>query len=217
MPRPFTLAALRRLAPVLTAALLAATAAPASAALYGFSGTLDSGSLAGTGFSGRFSFADPLPGFDGEVLLDSFTLELAGQRYTLAGADAAPVPAALFAAGGFLGVQFADTASADPATRPLVQLVAGFSAADQAFLAYDTTGGGVEGFGSLVLRAVPEPGTGALLLAGAGLLGAVRRQQQRRAGGARRSPGDAPPGQPAGAFSLLLPDGAMSATDRNAP
>lgn len=154
----------------LAATLLAGVGLTALAADYSFSGTTDSGPLNPTPFSGSFSFADPAPYFDGSIDLSAFSLLFAGQRYTLASADNFTVPMAWFASGSFVGVDYQDTSAADPVARPHVQMVAGFFDLSEAQFSYDIGGMGGQGFGSLNLSAVPEPGSAALLLAG--LLGA---------------------------------------------
>jgi len=150
----------------LAASLLAGAALSAQAADYNFSGVIDSGPLTPAAFSGSFAFADPVAGFDGSVDLSAFSLLFALQSYTLSNADAGTQPVAWFAAGSFLGVDYQDTSAADPLSRPHVYLSAGFSDLSEAFFSYDTSGAGVQGFGSLNISAVPEPGSAALLLAG---------------------------------------------------
>lgn len=160
----------------LAAALLAGAALPAAAADFLFSGSTDSGSLNPATFSGTFSYADPLAGFDGSVTLSAFSLSFAGQAYTLAGADAGTQPVAGFVAGSFVGIDYQDTRATLPGPRPQVLLTAGFTALDQAFFSYDASGAGVEGFGSYTVSAVPEPAAAALWLAGLALLGSARRR-----------------------------------------
>lgn len=161
----------------LTAVLLATAALSAQAADYTFAGLTDSGPLNPAPFSGSFSFDDPAPGFDGAIALDALSLLFAGQSYTLASADAGTAPVAWFAAGSLLGIDYQDSGAADPATRPHVQLLAGWIDISEAYFSYDTTGSGVEGFGSLGISAVPEPAGWALLLAGLGLVGLLGRRR----------------------------------------
>ena len=167
---------LPRLKPLL-AALLACAGVQAQAVDFSFAGITDSGSLVGTAFSGSFSYAEPAPGFDGSADLSAFSLSFAGQAYTLAGADLGTTPLAWFAAGSFIGIDYQDSCAADPALRPLVSLVAGFSQFSEAALAYSTSTAGVQGFGSYSVSAVPEPASWALLLAGAAGISAVARRR----------------------------------------
>lgn len=161
---------------VLAAALLAGASLAAQAALVGFTGATDSGPLAGESFSGSFSHADPVAGFTGAVDLDQFELHFLGRLHALADADAAAV--AWFDNGNFLGIDIRFAGA-----LPAVQLVAGFLDVAEAHLAYDSSGAGVEGFGTVIFRAeqvVPEPGAAALALTAVLLLGAARRRRSRR-------------------------------------
>lgn len=157
------------------AAALLASAGWAQAALINYTGQADFGPLAGETFSGSFSYADPAAGFEGPVDLLSFTLEFAGQTYTLATADSTPV--AQFIGGVFVGVDYADTDSG----LPKVTFTAGFSELSQAFMIYDNGGDMGAGFGtfeSFTDGSVPEPASAALLLAGLGLAAVARRRRQ---------------------------------------
>jgi len=63
--------------------------ASAQAGTYTLQGMIDTGDLAGTSFSGLFSFDDSLlPATGGWLPMTDLTLDYAGQVYTLAGADA---------------------------------------------------------------------------------------------------------------------------------
>ena len=141
----------------------------AQAAVTRYTGLVDSGPLAGSLFSGSFSYADPVAGFDGAVDLGSFTLNFNARTHTLAAADLPAV--AWFAGGSFVGVDYVDLDSPGMA----VQLTAGFTALADAVFSYQPTGAaqGLGGFTSF--SAVPEPATLALLLAAVGGLAASRQ------------------------------------------
>ena len=164
----------------LAATLFAGLAAPAQAALYRIDGAVDSGSLIGSAFSGSFGFDDPAAGYDGSIELSSFTLDFAGHSYTLDAVDAGSLPVAWFSGGELLGVDVS-FAFADVLFQPLLQLVAGFGSAADAYLAYDTTGAGTEGFGSLVFtevtQDVPEPAGPALVMAALAAAALARRRR----------------------------------------
>ena len=145
----------------------------AQAATVNYTGSVDSGPLTGSVFSGSFSYADPTAGLDGALDLDGFTLDFNGNTYTRATADL--VPQAWFSGGSFLGIDYLDADS----FATSVQLVAGFFNLSEALFSYPVTGQ-VQGLGGFtrftaVTAAVPEPSSIALLLAGLGWMVALRR------------------------------------------
>lgn len=175
----WTLTTLRRRgAPWAAAAGLLLAATTASAASFNFAGVADSGPLAGQAFSGQFAYDDTawMPGLDGDLPLTHFALSLGGQHYSLASADA---PAsATFAGGSLVGLSYVDLDTPTPDAALQVALVPGYTALDEAYLAYETAQA-LAGFGSYSVSAVPEPSAAALLLAGLGAV-AWRRRAARR-------------------------------------
>jgi hypothetical protein len=155
------------------AALLLASLPAAQAATYSFSGMMDSGSLIGESFFGNFSFDDlGLTGIDFEIRgLSSLSLSFAGKTYTLADADAAPDVS--YQDGILLGLSYSASA-----IDPKIAFVAGFSDTSDAYLAY--TKAGIDGAGSVIYAAVPEPKSYAMLLAGLGMLGLLARRRSLR-------------------------------------
>ncbi len=150
--------------PMLAAVSLALGCLTAQAAAINYTGLVDSGPLAGSGFGGRFAYADPVAGYDGSVDLTSFTLNFNARTYTLASAD---LPAlAWFAGGSFLGVDYVDLDSFGTS----VQLTAGFTSLSEALFSYQPTGAaqGLGGFTSFT--AVTEPAPLALVLVALGVL-----------------------------------------------
>jgi hypothetical protein len=158
------------------ATLLAAGPATAADSVFALNGSTDSvGPLPALAFQGQFAYdASAATGsFTGDIPLSSFTLHFAGQVYSLATADSAPVAA--FADGQFLGIGYVDADASDSATRPHLALVAGFTSfADEAYLGYEVAGLG--GMGSYSISAVPEPASLALLLAGCAVIGLRARR-----------------------------------------
>jgi hypothetical protein len=154
------------------AALLLCSAA-AQAATFSISGSTDNlGPLPNTNFSGLFSYSG-LP-IGGEVNLDSFSLSFAGQSYTLASATVTPT--AVFDGVTFVGLSYIDDTAAT-ALRPQITFTPGYSALSEAYLGY-VDSGGLGGFGSYSISAVPEPATLALWLGGVALLGAVHQRRR---------------------------------------
>jgi hypothetical protein len=157
------------------AALLLCSAA-AQAATFSLSGSTDDlGPLPSAAFSGLFSYSDIGLPADGEVSLTDFSLNFAGQSYTLASATATPT--AVFAGGSFIGLSYVDDASVDTALRPQISFTPGFFALPEAYLSY-VGSEGLSGFGSYSISSVPEPATLALWLGGLALLGAVRARRR---------------------------------------
>lgn len=163
------------------ATLLCAAVPAAQAATYSFSGMMDSGSLIGESFTGNFSFDDlGLTGVDLEIRsLNSLSLNILGNTYTLGNADS--MPDVSFLNGSFLGLSYSVT------TNTLgFSVIPGFSDTSDAFVAYDKLSGGnivdgQSGYGSIVYLPVPEPETYAMLLAGLGLMGVVARRRSQAA------------------------------------
>lgn len=158
----------------LAAAVLACTAAAASAADYNFTGSItfaDASSLVGQAFSGTFSLDLPAADFTGDVALTQFNFSFGGQTYTLGSADAASMPYVSFDAGQFSAMLYTSAANGTSLT-----LYTGFPDAMQGTLDH-TSATGQYSTGSFQVSAVPEPDTYALLLGGMGLVGWLARRR----------------------------------------
>jgi hypothetical protein len=159
------------------AALLLCSAA-AQAATFSLSGSTDDiGPLPGAAFTGLFSYDDGSLPVNGEVDLNSFSLNFAGQIYTLASATAGTTPTAVFVGGSFIGLSYVDDASGDTALRPWIGFTPGLLGFLDASMSY-VGSADASGFGSYTISAVPEPATLALWLGGVALLGAVQARRR---------------------------------------
>jgi hypothetical protein len=172
----------RHAAALALAALLSAGHAMAADSLFTLNGSTDSGPLAGTTFVGSFAYdaSAAVAGFNGDIALSAFTLQFAGQTYSLASADSLPVAA--FANGQFLGLAYVDADAADTGARPAVALVPGFTGfAGDAYMSY-VGAAGEPGFGDYSISAVPEPASTLLMLAGLGGLCVAARRRRHHPG-----------------------------------
>jgi MYXO-CTERM domain-containing protein len=167
------------LAALAVAALCAAPTA-AQAANSSYSGSVDSGPLAGLRFSGAFTYPDPAPGFEGSVPLSSWTLSFSGQSYSLLDLDAGTTASARFVGGQMVGIDFVGIRGlvAASAARPGVQFTAGFFQFSEASFSYNL-GTGTAGLGGYTVASnatVPEPSALGLAALGLGLIGVARRR-----------------------------------------
>ncbi len=165
-------------------AVLATAALPAQAQIqsYDFNGVIDSGEYINELFNGTFSFDDvSLTNLGTEdITLDSLNLNLLGSTFDQNN-FLFDSPVATFEDGVFAGINWSyDAFNPEPDIQ--FSFISGFFDTSDAFFAYDT------GFGSALsgtadvsystsVAAVPEPQTYAMLLAGLGLIGYLRKRK----------------------------------------
>jgi uncharacterized protein (TIGR03382 family) len=147
------------------AGLLTAANAQAAQVVYTFSGTVDSGLLASTGYSGGFSYDDGSLTDSGveSVALSTLSFQFMGGNFGLGDADFSPT--ADFLNGIFLGLSYV-VSGVDPGFSFISASGSGLLG-DVAYLSYSSSTGD-SGYGSLTY--VPAPATAVLVLLGAGML-----------------------------------------------
>ena len=150
------------------------SSAEAAVQTYNFSGMLDSGYYVGEHFSGSFSFSDVALVDIGEewLVVDSLSMNILGNTYTLANADA-PVEVG-YINGSFLGLSYSVSSG-----EPQFSFIPGLSDVSEAYVAYDTPSG-LSGAGDVMYAPVPEPKDWLLILAGLGLVGVMVERVKRR-------------------------------------
>jgi len=153
-------------------AALALASLQVHAATYVFTGQLETGPLAGQGFSGGFSYEDQLlAGVGSEYLnLTSWALNVLGQAYSADTVIASPQAA--FWDGQFVGLNATFTSGPYAVT-----FADGFVDFGGAYLGYSTPAG--EGFGSYAVSAVPEPAALSLSVLGLAALGLIARRRRQ--------------------------------------
>ncbi|TVQ47566.1 MAG: PEP-CTERM sorting domain-containing protein [Gloeocapsa sp. DLM2.Bin57] len=170
-------------ATVATVGLTLATVSPAQAQTLTLSvnGSIESGNLLGTTYTGTFSFDEPV-GSMGEVFVpvDSLSItftdtEVPPNTATFTEADMPSGPEVLYLDGDLLGLSFSvedaqlGTVTFDFTFNP------GFTEVGQASLFYNIQGGG-SGTGTAEFEVVPEPTT---MLASFGILGVLGWYRRR--------------------------------------
>ena len=152
---------------IAAAALLATAAQAATGTLQGL---LDAGPLAGTTFTGSYSYDDS--GLTGatfeQIALTGFSLTLLSDVFSLNTSATAD-----FGSGVFLGLSYTDAR-----TSYTLTLSSGSVDASDAFVHYQPTTG-LESSGGYTVSAVPEPASYALLIGGLCSLSLMARRRQR--------------------------------------
>ncbi|OYW63769.1 MAG: hypothetical protein B7Z32_11890 [Hydrogenophilales bacterium 12-64-13] len=156
---------------------LAAPAAQAAIQTWTVAGTVDSGSLLGTSYSGSFSFDDSaLVGAGSEYLpVASLDFVFEGVHFDAADAAAGSIAEVAFEAGVFLGLSYIVDAAAHP-----FALIPGFADSSDAYFAYDAVLPALGGAGDAIYAPVPEPKDWLLMLAGLGIVGLMVERNKRR-------------------------------------
>lgn len=164
-----------------TVGLTLATVSPAQALTLSVDGTIDSGDLLDTTYTGTFSFDDPVPNFTGTIPVSPLSItftdtEVPPNTATFTEADMpAPGPMVEYLDGDLLGLEFS-VVDAELGTVTFdFSFVPGFTEVGEASLFYDIEGGG-SGTGSAEFAVVPEPTT---MLASFGILGVLGCYRRR--------------------------------------